>query len=110
MRTSRGSWRGAQHHERIVTRSRPSMATDRVFGVVVAGIFGVLAAVSYWRTEGSAWWLIAVAVVVAACAVGAPAALSPLNRGWIGLRQLASRVTSLVLLTAIYRLAFVPAG
>lgn len=86
------------------------MATDRVFGLVGAALFIVIGALLYWRTGQFAWWLIAAAVALAACAFGAPSVLSPLNRAWIGFRQLVSRVASLILIVVIYWLAIVPAG
>jgi hypothetical protein len=110
MRTSRASWRGAEHHERIAEPRRFSTGTDRGFGLAVSAILVVVAAVNYWRIGQIAWWMVAAALALSLCALVAPSALSPLNRAWSAIRHVLSRGTSLVLVAVIYWVAIVPAG
>jgi hypothetical protein len=86
------------------------MGTDRRFGLAVAALLLVLDAIIYARTGQYGWWMIAAAAALAVCAFSAPSVLSPLNRAWVGFRQLLSRGASAVLLVVIYWLAIVPAG
>ncbi len=109
-RSSRASWRGAEHHERIPDRPRLSVGTDRGFGLAVALLLTVLDAAVYWRTGQFNWWMIAAAGALVAGALGAPSVLSPLNRAWVGLRQMLSRGAAVALLAVIYWVAIVPAG
>lgn len=86
------------------------MGSDRAFGLAVAAMLLVIDAIAYWRTRQFGWWLIAAVVALIACALAAPSVLSPLNRAWVGTRNLLSRGTTLVLLAVIYWVAIVPVG
>jgi hypothetical protein len=86
------------------------VGTDRAFGLAGSVLLTGLFVIEYLRAGDFPWWIIAVAGVLAACALGAPSALAPLNRAWVGLRQLLSRITSAIVFAAAYWLAVVPAG
>ena len=104
-----------------------TVAQGRRFGLTVGGAFLVLAAIVWWRAQGSlastvdapdAWrlrhWLAAVLVAAGASLIMAglvlPARLGPVERAWMGLAHAMSRVTTPIAMGAIYFLVFTPIG
>jgi len=83
---------------------------DRTFGLVFAGVFGVLAAV-IWLTSGTLYaWLVGVAAAFAAAALLCPMLLMPLNRLWMQFGLRLGVVTNAVLLSVFYFAMITPFG
>lgn len=83
---------------------------DRTFGLVFAGVFGVLAAV-IWLTSGTLYaWLVGGAAAFAAAALLCPMLLMPLNRLWMQFGLRLGVVTNAVLLSVFYFAMITPFG
>lgn len=90
-------------------RARLSAAEGRRFAWTLAAAFGALAALLWWRAHVTA-------ATVAGCLSGAllaagiliPASLGPLERAWMGLALLLSRVTTPLFMGAIYFVVLTP--
>jgi hypothetical protein len=96
--------------------SRLSEAPDRVasgrkFGLTLGVAFAVLAIVSQWRGHAVARAVFgASAAVLIACALAAPAALRGVERVWMRLAAVISRVTTPLFLAVVYFLVLTPFG
>ncbi|TBR21435.1 MAG: hypothetical protein EPO10_29870, partial [Reyranella sp.] len=74
----------SQLHEDFSREEHVKAGSDRSFGFVFAGFFGILSAINLWNhgTEhGAAWkWMLPVAAAFLVVALVYPKALGPLNR------------------------------
>lgn len=91
--------------------ARLTVAEGRRFGLVVGGAFLILGAVLAWRTSvvmGSVAGVVGTGLVVAGLAV--PTWLGPVYRGWMAFALAISKVTTPILMGAIYFLVLTPTG
>lgn len=80
--------------------------SERSFALTLGALITVLA---LWRAAGTGrWWLIAVAAVVVALGLLAPAALRPLNRAWLWFALRLGRVGNTVVLVLLYVVVVTP--
>jgi hypothetical protein len=97
-----------------VARGVPARLTateGRKFGLVVGGAFLVLGAILAWRTHlvpAAVAAGLATALIVAGLAV--PTHLGPVYRAWMGLALAISKVTTPIIMGAIYFLVLTPSG
>lgn len=94
---------------RVPARLTP--AEGRRFGLTLGVAFLVLAAIVRWR-GGETVSLVfgAVAVVLLAGAVLVPGALGPVQRGWMAFGERLSRITTPIVMGALYFLVITPVG
>lgn len=85
-------------------------SSDRVFGLVFAGAFSVLALWPMVHGGAIRLWAILLAAVFLVLALAVPRALSRLNRLWMRLGLLMGRVVSPVAIGIVYYLTVVPTG
>ncbi len=85
-------------------------SSDRVFGLVFAGVFCVLAVWPLVQGEAIRLWAMLVAVAFLVLAIAIPRSLSQLNRLWMRLGLLMGRVVSPVAIGIVYYLTVVPTG
>jgi tellurite resistance protein TehA-like permease len=86
-------------------------SSGRKFGLTVGIAFAVIATVSFWRGHHTAPRIsgaIALALVLAALA--APRALEPVERAWMKLAHLISRVTTPIFMGIVYFAVLTPIG
>ena len=97
-------------HESLRGEQITAGSSDRRFGFVFGGVFGVLAALAAWH-EREIWhiWLI-IAVIFASVAQLAPRLLGPLNRFWQKLGNLLHRITNPVVMAMLFFAVIVPVG
>jgi hypothetical protein len=92
--------------------ARLTAAEGRKFGVTVGVAFLVLASLlHFWRhkeTAGSITGAIGALLVVAALAV--PARLGPLQRAWMGLAKMISKVTTPIFMGIVFFAVITPIG
>jgi hypothetical protein len=83
----------------------------RVFALTLAGGFLLVAAVGVWRNAHRLEVIsLAIAFVSVLAAVLIPGRLTPVRKAWMKIGELIGRVTTPVLLGAIYYLIFTPIG
>ena len=85
-------------------------SSDRVFGLVFAGVFSVVALWPLVQGEAIRLWAMLVAVAFLVLAIAIPRSLSQLNRLWMRLGLLMGRVVSPVAIGIVYYLTVVPTG
>lgn len=97
-------------HEDLHREQEVEGASDRAFGVVMAGAFLVIALWPLLHGESVRWWASCVAAPFALAALLRPALLAPLNRLWIRLGVLLGRVVGPVALGILFYGVFTPLG
>lgn len=97
-------------HENITDYYRGEGPSNRGFGFVFAGFFLALALVPVLRHGRLRAWPLAVSGLFAMCALLRPVWLRGMNRVWMRLPRLLSRVTNPIVLGALFFLVFTPVG
>jgi hypothetical protein len=92
--------------------ARLSPAEGRKFGFTVGGAFLVLALLLWWRGKMFPVRMVftVVGVLLTLAAVVIPGALGPVNKAWMGLAHLISKVTTPIFLGIVYYLVLTPIG
>ena len=91
--------------------ARLSPAEGRKFGFTVGTAFAVLAAISAWRGHHIPVYVLGgLAVALVAGAVLVPGQLGPVNKAWMDLAQLISKVTTPVFMGVVFFLVILPVG
>ena len=89
--------------------ARLSPADGRKFAFTVGAAFLVLAALMFWRQHALLLRIFGgLGVGLTVLGIVAPASLGPLNRAWMGLAHLISKVTTPIFMGAIFFLAITP--
>jgi hypothetical protein len=92
-----------------MSRKPPDRRELRNFGLSLAAVSLVWAAVLWWRGAARAVpWLIAAAPVLALAALAVPQALRPVHFVWMPVAHAIARVFTWVLLTSVFYVAFTP--
>ncbi len=94
------------------TATTPDKKTLVTFGLVAGGVVAVLFGLLFpWlRGRGVPAWPWAAAAVLVAGALGAPALLSPVYRGWMAIGAALGWVNTRILLGAVFFLVVTPIG
>ncbi len=83
--------------------ARLNPAEGRKFGFTVGAAFGVLGAIAWWRGHrGLAQVILALAGSLGVAGLLVPTALGPVQRGWMGLAHLISKVTTPIFMGIVY--------
>ena len=86
-------------------------AEGRKFAFTVGGAFAVLGAIAWWRHNLVLTSVFgALAGMLGVSGLAAPQALGPLQRGWMGLAHLISKVTTPIFMGVVYLLVITPIG
>lgn len=88
-----------------------SPAEGRRFGLLVGSAFLLLGGISFWRGHEVApvvSWVLGGALFAAGLLI--PGRLGPAYRGWMGFALVLSKVTTPIVMGAIYFLVFTPMG
>jgi hypothetical protein len=91
--------------------ARLTRAEGRRFGVTVGGAFAVMAALTWWRghfTVAAVTGLLGVTGIVAGLVV--PTYLGPVERAWMRLAHLISKVTTPIVMGVMYLGVLLPVG
>lgn len=88
-----------------------SAAEGRKFAFTLGSALVVLAVIALWRGHRPAGWVVgALAVLLLLAGLIVPTMLGPIERGWMALGLAMSKVTSPVLMGAVYYLVLTPIG
>jgi Saxitoxin biosynthesis operon protein SxtJ len=86
-------------------------AAGRKFGLTVGGAFAVFSLIAWWREHATALAVFtALALLLSATALITPRQLGPVDRGWMKLAHLISKVTTPIFMGVIYYLVITPFG
>ena len=85
-----------------------SKAEGRKFGVVVGGAFLLISAILWWRGRAAAPYLAGLGGTLVLAGLLVPTLLGPVNRAWMGLAHLLSKVTTPIFMGVIYFVIFTP--
>jgi hypothetical protein len=91
-----------QTHERFTREDEMRSSSERVFGLVFAGVFGLIGFWPLWRGVALRWWSLGLAAVFLVAALLAPRALAPLNRLWFRLGRLLHMVVTPVVMALVF--------
>jgi hypothetical protein len=100
----------SQLHEDFSREEHVKAGSDRGFGLVFAGFFALLAALSLWRGSHSWHWTLPVAAVFLAVALTVPRLLNPLNRLWLKFGLLIYKVMNPLILGLLFFVTITPIG
>jgi hypothetical protein len=100
----------SQLHEDFSREEEVKAGTDRGFGLVFAGFFGIVSAISLWR-GGVTWhWTLPLAAVFLLVALVYPRILAPLNRLWLKFGLLLYKVMNPLILGLLFFVTIMPIG
>lgn len=94
-------------HERL-NAHEPPRGSDRNFGLVFSGFFGLVTGLSLWGGTESWKYALVLAALFALVALAAPKALSPLNKLWHGFGLLLGKIVTPLVMLAIFLVAVTP--
>jgi uncharacterized membrane protein len=97
-------------HENFTREDEIVGSSDRGFGLTLAGVGLLIAAIKMWRGQDSAWWWLAAAAIFLGTALFYPVALAPLNRVWHRLGLVLYKVINPVVIALIFLTAVLPTG
>jgi hypothetical protein len=97
-------------HEDLSREEQVEGSSDRVFGLVFAGAFLVIAGWPLVQGATPRWWAFVVSAVFALVALLKPALLSRLNRLWMKLGILLGKVVSPIALGVLFYGVLTPVG
>ena len=91
--------------------ARLSPAEGRKFGLTVGGALLVITAILWWRGRPSVVLVVGgLGGVLIAAGLLIPTLLGPVNRAWMGLAHLISKVTTPIFMGVVYFLVLTPIG
>jgi len=91
--------------------ARLSTAEGRKFGLTVGGAFLAITAILWWRgRHGVAPYTGALGTLLILAGLLIPTLLGPVNRAWMGLAHLISKVTTPIFMGVVYFVVLTPIG
>jgi predicted membrane metal-binding protein len=99
-------------HEDFTRKETVQGSSDRSFGFVMAGFFALVALFPLLHGPLSSirWWALVVAAAFLALALLWPAPLRPLNRAWLKLGLLLSKIVSPIVMMVLFYATVTPIG
>ncbi|MCR4303433.1 MAG: SxtJ family membrane protein [Gallionella sp.] len=97
-------------HEEFNREQHIEGSSDRVFGLVFAAVFLIIAGWPLFHGEAIRWWSVGVAIAFALVALVKPALLAGLNRLWMKLGVLLGKVVSPIALGILFYVVITPLG
>jgi hypothetical protein len=89
--------------------ARLSPAEGRKFGLTVGGAFLVITAILWWRGKhGAVPYVGGLGAALILAGLLVPTALGPVNRAWMGLAHLLSKVTTPIFMGVVYFVVLTP--
>ena len=98
----------AQTHENFSRAEPAKSSSDRSFGFIFAVVFAFLGAVPLLRGKPARLWSLSVSAIFLLLALTVPTILGPLNRLWMRVGLLISKVTNPIIASLMFFLVFTP--
>ena len=100
----------SQLHEDYSREEEVKAGSDRSFGLVFAGFFAILGALSLWRHSQTWHYTLPLAAVFLVVALTYPRVLGPLNRLWLKFGLLLYKVMNPIVLGLLFFVTIMPIG
>ena len=100
----------SQLHEDYSREEHVKGGTDRGFGLVFAGFFAIVGALSWWNDHTGWRWMLPLAAAFLAVALIYPRLLGPLNRLWLKFGLLLYKVMNPLILGLLFFVTIMPIG
>ena len=100
----------SQLHEDYSRDEHVKAGSDRGFGLVFAGFFAIVGALSLWRHSQGWHWTLPLAAVFLVVALTYPRVLGPLNRLWLKFGLLLYKVMNPIVLGLLFFVTIMPIG
>jgi hypothetical protein len=100
----------SQLHEDYSRDDHVKAGSDRGFGLVFAGFFTLMSALSWWRGHTSWHWALPLAAVFLVVALVYPRILNPLNKLWLKFGLLLYKIVNPIVLGMLFFLTITPIG
>lgn len=97
-----------EHAQKHITKTKGS--SDRVFGLVFATLFVIIACYPLLSSGGTRLWSLVAAGIFLVLALFIPAVLAPANRLWMKFGDLLHRIVSPLALGIVFYVAVLPTG
>ena len=97
-------------HETYSREEAVTAGSDRSFGFVMAGAFGILALINAWNAHNLWPWFGAVSAAFLGAALIRPAILAPLNLLWLKFGLLLHKIVSPVIMGLLFFGTVLPTG
>ena len=99
-----------QLHEDFSRTEHVKAGSDRGFGLVFAGFFALVSALSWWRGHAAWHWTLPLAAVFLVIAYTYPKVLAPLNILWMKFGLLLHKIVTPVILGLLFFVTITPIG
>ena len=99
-----------QLHEDFSRTEHVKAGSDRSFGLVFAGFFALMSALSWWRGHWAWHWALPVAAVFLVISYTYPKVLAPLNLLWMKFGLLLHKIVTPVILGLLFFVTITPIG
>ena len=103
----------SQLHEDFSREEHVKAGSDRGFGFVFAGFFGIVSAITLWHPveDGATWqWMLPLAAAFLLVALVYPQLLGPLNRLWLKFGLLLYKVMNPLVIGMLFFVTIMPIG
>lgn len=97
-------------HELLQRDDAVESGSDRSFGLVFAGVFGLIGLAKLWHDSVLGWWWLGAASMVLTIALTVPGILAPGNRVWLKFGLLLHHVVEPVVMGLLFFLTVMPIG
>jgi hypothetical protein len=97
-------------HEEFTRHESVANSSERSFGLTVGAVCCGIGALRLYYGQSYAFWVMGLGIVLAVLALLRPSVLVPLNRLWMQLGLLLSRIINPVIMTLLYCVTIVPVG
>ena len=99
-----------QLHEDFSRADHVKAGSDRGFGLVFAGFFALVSALSWWRGHTAWHWTLPLAALFLVIAYTYPKVLAPLNLLWMKFGLLLHKIVTPVVLGLLFFVTITPIG
>lgn len=100
----------SQLHEDFSREEHVKAGTDRGFGLVFAGFFVIMAALSWWKGHVAWHYTLPTSVAFLVVALTVPKILNPLNRLWLKIGLLLYKVMNPLIMGLLFFVTITPIG